>query len=113
MPDASTQIVPAVPVIETASATTSPDNSNSGSAAYLIAAGGLAVAMLIAWSLATAIMGFAAAALSDYYDSYGSYDNGYDLEDLDDTSRQQLIEDLIQQELDQQGGSAPTGSFGA
>lgn len=102
MPDTAMQMVPSTPVVETASATTSPDNASSGYAAYLIAAAGLAVAMLLAWSLASTVLGIVGLALSDYGDYGGPGDINYDLEDLDETDRQQLIEDLIQQELDQQ-----------
>lgn len=70
--------------VETASATTSPDNSSSGRAAYLIAAAGLLLA--IALSMGTVgLFSTLLRSVSYYLDSSPYYlDDGYDYDfDLD------------------------------
>lgn len=69
--------------VETASATTSPDNSSSGRAAYLIAAAGLLLA--IALSMGTVgLFSTLLRSVSYYLDSSYYLDDGYDYDfDLD------------------------------
>ncbi len=74
-------------VIETASATTSPDNTNSGSRAYLI----VGIALLVAMALSTAVGGCVASTFKSLYflaqddiaatDWDSVLDEGYDLDD--------------------------------
>ena len=77
-------------VIETASATTSPDNANSGSRAYLI----VAIALLVTMAISTAIGGCVSSAFKSLYylaqDDIAAtdwdyiLDEDYDLEDYFD-----------------------------
>lgn len=74
-------------VIETASATTSPDNVNSGSRAYLV----VAAALLLAMALSTAIGGCMSSTFKSLYyfaqddiaatDWEYVLDEGYDFDD--------------------------------
>lgn len=75
-------------VIETASATTSPDNANSGPRAYLITAFGLLAAMFLALSMGSCV---AATLKSAYY----------------------LVEDDVVDYLTDTGYLDPSGGYGA
>ncbi len=67
-------IVPAQPVIQSASATTSPDNSNSGPMAYVVTAIVLAVLLLLAGSLGSCATSVLDAVGDDYWSGHGYTD---------------------------------------
>lgn len=77
------QIIPQETVIESASATTSPDNSNSGSAAYVIFGVAVALVALIAIGFSGCVSALGRLALDNHSYGYGhNYD--YDGQDIDD-----------------------------
>lgn len=96
---------PSPRVIETASATTSPDNANSGNTAYLIAAAGLVLAIMLSMSLgscASATMKSLYYLVEDdlnYYVEHQELLDPYDSYDLDDYDNlDDLYEHLIEQD---------------
>lgn len=104
-------------VIETASATTSSDNSNSGPFAYIIAGITLGVAILLAL-LASGCVSLVLATTTDQstggvgqgyaypdYQGYPSYPNGYDSYD---NYYDQELEELLEQFYGGQTGSPQT-----
>lgn len=64
------------PVVESASATTSPDNSNSGPAAYVIFGCGIALIALLTLGLSSCVSAVSKLVVSDRALDYG---NGYEL----------------------------------
>lgn len=88
---------PTQPVIESASATTSPDNANSGPFAYVVTA----IAVALALAVASAITGCVSAL--GQYALGGSGDWGYAYEDtylVDDTFEDDYLDDLPHHDLD-------------
>lgn len=86
------------PVIESASATTSPDNANSGPFAYVVTA--IAVALALA---ATSAVTGCVSALGQYALD-GSGDWGYAYDDpylVDDTLEDEYLDDLPRHDLDE------------
>ena len=80
------------PLIEGPSATNSPDNSDSGNAAYVIFAFAVAVVVLLASSLGSCVAGIARLATSGcgyYADAYGPTFDDEDLHDM----LEELLED--------------------
>lgn len=100
------QLARELPVIETASATTSPDNVKSGPAAYVIF--GVAAALMLVCSVVVfgALASFVGLAAQDSYYGYGNvngynYDDGYGPFDND-------LEDLMDELGSEFGGSGET-----
>ncbi len=102
--------------IETASATTNPDNANSGSKPLLIAGAGFLVLLLLSLALGSCVSGIADAVVTrnrvyggSGYTTIGTRGNGLDglddINDLDDLDR--ILEDL---DVDlSTNGRRPTG----
>lgn len=88
------------PLIEGPSATNSPDNSNSGAAAYVIFGVALAIVVLLLGSVVSCTSGVIQLALSDYGYGYG-YGDGYGYFDDED------LHDMVQELL---GDSATSGT---
>lgn len=81
--------------IETASATTSPDNANSGSKPIVIAVAGLLVAMLVFSSIANGIghlVSLAYVAYSNSSDIQGGVNPYYYLDDNGGDQLERLVE---------------------
>jgi len=73
--DNLTQPASIAPSIETASATTSPDNSSSGSTVYVVAIGVvLVLTLLLAGTIASIQSMISASKWSDYSDNMVSHD---------------------------------------
>ncbi|MDM8271734.1 hypothetical protein [Thermophilibacter provencensis] len=64
------------PVIESASATTSPDNSNSGHAAYVIFGCGIALLVILTLGLSSCVSTVSKLVVNDHALDHG---NGYEL----------------------------------
>lgn len=89
------------PVIESASATTSPENSDSGPAAYVIFGIVVALLALLSFSLSSCSSALSAATMVSVTDDWGVRDY-YDW-DYDDYTEEQdpyyeLLEDLLSEQ---------------
>ncbi len=98
------------PIIESASATTSPDNKNSGPAAYVIAGVSAVLLILASYGLsscASSLVGYALVSDMAYsddmydYDEYYDYDDEYYLDENDtsSTSGSLSVEEALSLEL--------------
>ncbi|WP_077598060.1 hypothetical protein [Olsenella urininfantis] len=113
------------PVIESASATTSPDNMNSGNSAYVITAVGLGLVLLLCMGVAGCVSNLVTDGVGIleqlwYYD-YDGLDSEMlldeeDMEDFDlysspDTKDE--LEELLErmQERGEEGAGSPSRSF--
>lgn len=115
-PDAPKDVIPSQPIIETASATTSPDNAHSGSTAYIIAAVVVGILLLITMSISSCVSNFAQIPFpqtltndpqfhDDFmhdFDLNDDYDNNYDYTDDDDFEEFLNLFNQYQQEKQQQ-----------
>jgi len=88
-PQAQQGLAPVPQVIETASATTSPDNANSGAKPVVIAAVGVIVLLLLSSAIGSLVTGFVGYVVDRAYQSEGSgsyYQNdGQDHDQYEDT----------------------------
>jgi hypothetical protein len=71
-PQAQQGLAPVPQVIETASATTSPDNSNSGAKPVVIAAVGVIVLLLLSSAIGSFVTGFVGYVVDRAYQDGGS-----------------------------------------
>ncbi|WP_314783260.1 hypothetical protein [Olsenella uli] len=88
------------PIIETASATTSADNANSGSKPYVIAAVGLAALLALSLSVGSCVSDMITAVAyginNGLYDDYDYGRRRYD--DYDDGDVYERLEELVRED---------------
>lgn len=81
--------IPSPPVIESASATTSPDNANSGPFAYVLTAVVVGVMLVVVTSLSSCASAIGQVAVNEVLDGGGRHE-GYD----------DYLEDYVPYDLD-------------